>query len=277
MSNMKNITVDDENQQITPSGAVSEDVSEVVVEEIPEAGETTKKQEMNWGDLSAFGPVLPLGTDVLKKRPVYRFFKRLFDILLCSLALILLSPLLLVVALAIVIDDPKGGPIFVQTRVGKNGKTFRLYKFRSMVVNAEAILAKREKNGTARQNNDKKPGDPTYKDKNDDRITRVGRVIRKNSIDELPQIINVIKGDMSIVGPRPPLPKEVATYNDFSLQRLLIRPGLTCIWQTTRNRDEVPFAGWMKMDVTYIQHCGFFMDCKLILKTFITILRGDGH
>ena len=271
MGNMKNLTVDDEKRQITPSAAVSDnldDVSEVVVEEIPPKDE-------DWGDLSAFGPVLPLGTDVLKNRPVYRFFKRLFDIVLCTFALVVLSPVLLVVVLAIVIDDPKGGPIFVQTRVGKNGKTFRLYKFRSMVVNAEAILEEKEQKDSEKHK--KKKRGPAFKDKNDSRITRVGRRIRKNSIDELPQIINVIRGDMSIVGPRPPLPKEVAEYNDFSMQRLLIRPGLTCIWQTTRNRDDVPFADWMKMDVTYIQHCGFFMDCKLILKTFAAVLRGDGH
>lgn len=222
-----------------------------------------------WDDIDEFGPVLPLGTDMLKKKPVYRFVKRFFDIFLSLFALIVLSPILLLVSIAIVIDDPKGGPVFVQTRLGKNKKPFKMYKFRSMEVDAEAKLDKSK--------NKKKDGGPAFKDPNDDRITRVGRFIRKTSIDELLQLINVIKGDMSIVGPRPPLPDEVEDYNTFSMQRLLIRPGLTCFWQTTKDRDSVPFKEWMKMDVKYIHKCSLWVDFKLIFKTFAIVFTANGN
>ena len=232
-----------------------------------------KMDSYDWGDLSEFGPILPLGTDMLKDKPVYRFFKRFFDITFSVFALVVLSPILLLVALFIFLDDPHGSPIFVQKREGINCKPFKLIKFRSMVVNAEALLEELRKNGVTI----KDPKDPTYKMKDDPRITRFGRLIRKTSIDELPQLINIIMGHMSIVGPRPPLPREVNEYNDFAMQRLLMRPGLTCIWQTTRNRDEVPFPEWMKMDVRYIHNCSFLLDCKLILKTFAIVFTANGN
>ena len=232
-----------------------------------------KMDSYDWGDLSEFGSILPLGTDMLKDKPVYRFFKRFFDITLSVFALEVLSPILLLVALFIFLDDPHGSPIFVQKREGINRKPFKLIKFRSMVVNAEALLEELRKNGVTI----KDPKDPTYKMKDDPRITRFGRLIRKTSIDELPQLINIIMGHMSIVGPRPPLTREVNEYNDFAMQRLLMRPGLTCIWQTTRNRDEVPFPEWMKMDVRYIHNCSFLLDCKLILKTFAIVFTANGN
>ena len=232
-----------------------------------------KMDSYDWGDLSEFGPILPLGTDMLKDKPVYRFFKRFFDITFSVFALEVLSPILLLVALFIFLDDPHGSPIFVQKREGINRKPFKLIKFRSMVVNAEALLEELRKNGVTI----KDPKDPTYKMKDDPRITRFGRLIRKTSIDELPQLINIIMGHMSIVGPRPPLTREVNEYNDFAMQRLLMRPGLTCIWQTTRNRDEVPFPEWMKMDVRYIHNCSFLLDCKLILKTFAIVFTANGN
>lgn len=237
------------------------------------SGKNNKKAEIEWGDLSSFGPVLPLGTDVLKNKPVYRVVKRLFDILLSSFALLVLSPVLLLVALLIFLDDPHGSPIFVQPREGKNRKIFQLVKFRSMVVNAEELLGDLKRRGISI----KDPSDPTYKLKDDPRITRFGRFIRKTSIDELPQLINIILGDMSIVGPRPPLTREVEQYNDFAMQRLLVRPGLTCIWQSTRNRDDVKFPDWMKMDVTYIQNCSLLLDCKLIIKTFAIVFTANGN
>lgn len=239
--------------------------------ETPEGAKST--DELDWGDLSEFGPILPLGTDVLKHKPVYRCVKRFFDVVLSVLALVVLLPILLLIALVIYIDDPKGSPIFIQERVGKNRRTFRLYKFRSMVVNAEELLEEMKRKGITL----KDPKDPTYKMKDDPRITRVGQFIRKTSIDELPQLINIILGHMSIVGPRPPLPREVVHYNDFCMQRLLMRPGLTCIWQTTRNRDDVPFTEWMKMDVRYIHNCSFWLDCKLIIKTFAIIFTANGN
>ena len=232
-----------------------------------------KMDSYDWGDLSEFGSILPLGTDMLKDKPVYRFFKRFFDITFSVFALVVLSPILLLVALFIFLDDPHGSPIFVQKREGINCKPFKLIKFRSMVVNAEALLEELRKKGVTI----KDPKDPTYKMKDEPRITRFGRLIRKTSIDELPQLINIIMGHMSIVGPRPPLPREVNEYNDFAMQRLLMRPGLTCIWQTTRNRDEVPFPEWMKMDVRYIHNCSFLLDCKLILKTFAIVFTANGN
>lgn len=231
-----------------------------------------KRSELKW-DISEFGPIVPLGTDVLKDKKAYVFFKRLFDIVLSLFALIVLFPILLLVALLIFIDDPKGSPIFIQTRVGRNGKLFRLIKFRSMVVNAEELLEDLKKRGITI----KDPDDPTYKMKDDPRITRMGRFIRKTSIDELPQLINIIAGDMSIVGPRPPLPSEVEQYNDFSKQRLLVKQGLTCYWQTTKDRDYVPFDEWMKMDVRYVFNCNFWLDCKLIFKTFKIVLTANGN
>jgi len=241
--------------------------------EVKQRGVPLSKDDIEWGDLSGFGPVIPLGTDVLRDKPVYRFFKRFFDILLSLFALIVLLPFMLIVALVVFIDDPHGSPIFIQWREGKNRRKFKILKFRSMVVNAEEILETLRKQGKTI----KSPNDPTYKLKDDPRMTRVGKFIRKTSIDELPQLINVILGDMSIVGPRPPIPREVDVYNDFALQRLLMRPGLTCIWQSTKDRDDVPFPDWMKMDVTYIHTCGFLLDCKLIFKTFSVILSANGH
>ena len=231
-----------------------------------------KRSELKW-DISEFGPIVPLGTDVLKDKKMYVFFKRLFDVVLSLFALIVLFPFLLLVALLIFLDDPKGSPIFIQTRVGRNGKLFRLIKFRSMVVNAEELLEDLKKRGISI----KDPDDPTYKMKDDPRITRMGRFIRKTSIDELPQLINIIAGDMSIVGPRPPLPSEVEQYNEFSKQRLLVKQGLTCYWQTTKDRDYVPFDEWMKMDVRYVFNCNFWLDCKLIFKTFKIVLTANGN
>ncbi len=270
------------NQKINFNTSVGESaVTDVIVEnpdqtvevEMEANGDDLKVNELDWGDLSQYGPILPLGTDVLKDKPVYRFFKRFFDIVLSVFALVVLSPLLLLVALLIFLDDPHGSPIFIQKREGVNRKVFKLIKFRSMVVNAEELLEELRKKGVTI----KDPKDPTYKMKDDPRITRFGRLIRKTSIDELPQLINIIMGHMSIVGPRPPLTREVNQYNDFAMQRLLVRPGLTCIWQTTRNRDEVPFPDWMKMDVTYIHKCGFLLDCKLIVKTFAIVFTANGN
>ena len=257
--NLKDVILEDEGQNIE----VSDD----------SADNKKKMDDLDWGDLSEFGPILPLGTDMLKDKPVYRFFKRFFDVLLSVFALVVLSPVLLLIALLIFLDDPHGSPIFIQKREGKNRRKFRLVKFRSMVVNAEELLENLRKKGITI----KDPSDPTYKMKDDPRITRFGRFIRKTSIDELPQLINIILGHMSIVGPRPPLTREVNQYNDFAMQRLLVRPGLTCIWQSTRNRDEVKFPDWMKMDVRYIHDCGFLLDCKLILKTFAIVFTANGN
>lgn len=203
------------------------------------------------------------------KSAAFRFSKRTFDIAASLAALILLSPLLLIISLVIFIDDPHGSPIFVQKRVGKNGRIFNFYKFRSMVVNAEAQLDKlmslNEKDG------------PVFKIKDDPRITRVGRFIRKTSIDELPQLVNILKGDMSVVGPRPALPKEVEQYTPYQQQRLLVMPGLTCIWQSQNNRDSISFEEWMDLDVKYIREQSIILDIKLILKTVKAVFTGQGE
>ena len=194
--------------------------------------------------------------------------KRITDIGCSSLALVVLSPLLLFCALAVKISDHKGPVIFKQTRVGRNGKLFTMYKFRSMYVDAE----ERKKELMAQN----ETGGKTFKMKNDPRIYPFGRVLRKFSLDELPQFINIIKGDMSIVGPRPPIPSEVAEYEPWHRMRLSVTPGLTCIWQVS-GRSNIPFEGQMRLDNDYIRRDGKIgEDIKLILKTFKVVFKGDG-
>ncbi len=207
--------------------------------------------------------------EVLRKAKRYWFIRRTQDILLSGLALLVLWPVIAVFALIIWIDSPGASPIFVQDRVGRNGKVFRFYKLRSMIPNAEAkldaLLDQNEMEG------------PAFKIANDPRITKVGRLIRKTSIDELPQLWNILKGDMSIVGPRPPLPREVAQYDDYQMQRLYITPGLTCIWQIQPHRNDMSFDEWMELDLQYIQQRSFRTDWKIILRTFGAVLGLNGQ
>ena len=202
-------------------------------------------------------------------RWAYRFIKRALDVLFSAFVLVGFSWLFIIVAVAIKIDDPKGPVFFAQERVGRDGKTFRMYKFRSMCTDAEKRLAELQ------DLNEK--DDPVFKIANDPRITRVGRVIRKLSIDELPQFINVLVGDMSVVGPRPPLPKEVAEYTPRQAQRLSIRGGLTCYWQTRRNRDSISFDEWVDLDLLYIKKCSVWSDLKLIIQTVGVMLTAQGN
>ena len=167
------------------------------------------------------------------------------------------------------IYHPSAGPIFSQERVGRNGKLFRLYKFRSMCPNAEAkldeLLEQNEMDG------------PVFKIKDDPRITRVGKFIRKTSLDELPQLWNILKGDMSIVGPRPALPREVEQYGEYEKQRLYVTPGLSCYWQVAPHRNDLTFEEWMDLDVKYVKERGFWVDWKIIFKTFKVCLLGHGE
>ncbi len=202
--------------------------------------------------------------------PESRFYliaKRTLDIVLSSVALVVLLPFLLVVAAIIYLDDPRGDPIFVQDRVGKNGKHFRFLKFRSMVANAEERLEElkdlNEMDG------------PVFKIRDDPRVTRFGRFIRRTSIDELPQLINIILGDMSLVGPRPPLPREVEQYGTYEMQRLLVKPGLTCYWQA-RGRNEIKFRQWMELDMKYVYNHSLWIDIKLLFLTVRSVLTGKG-
>lgn len=204
----------------------------------------------------------------IDERYVYRVLKRLFDIVFSLGVLLILSPLFLVVALMVWLDDPKGSPLFFQERVGKRGKTFRMVKFRTMCVDAEARLDEfmdaNEKDG------------PVFKIAEDPRVTRVGRVLRKTSLDELPQFWNVLAGDMSVVGPRPALSREVLQYSERDRLRLSVRPGITCYWQTRRNRDSITFSEWMDLDLLYIRQCGLWADFKLIIQTVGCVLTFQG-
>lgn len=199
-----------------------------------------------------------------KKVKIYEISKRGIDIVGSLAGITLLSPLYLVVAIWIKLDS-KGPIIFSQERVGLNGKRFNMYKFRSMVVNAEELKEK-----LAKQNERK---GPMFKIKEDPRVTKIGKFIRKTSIDELPQLINILKGEMSIVGPRPSLPKEVEQFEGWMMTRLEVKPGLTCFWQV-QGRDDIPFEEWMELDVKYVRERNLLLDIKLILKTF-TVLLGD--
>lgn len=199
-------------------------------------------------------------------RTAYCLFKRLFDIIFSVIGLILLSPLLLVVSIIIKIDSP-GPVLFKQNRVGDGGKIFMMYKFRSMCTDAEIQLDNLKK-----QN--QKDG-PVFKIFNDPRVTRFGRIIRRTSIDELPQLMNILKGDMSFVGPRPPIPYEVSQYNDYQLQRISVKPGLTCYWQIS-GRSNLSFDDWIELDIKYIHERGFWTDIKILLRTIPAVLRREG-
>ena len=199
------------------------------------------------------------------KSKIYLIVKRITDIV-CSLAgLIVLSPILLIIAIAIKMDS-KGPIFFKQDRVGKDERIFSMYKFRSMVVNAEELKKSLEK--------ENEMSGPMFKMKKDPRITRVGRFIRKTSIDELPQLINVLKGDMSLVGPRPSLPKEVEAFEPWMKERLTVLPGLTCIWQVS-GRNNIPFKEWMELDIKYVRERSYLLDLKLIFKTFFVLFGDD--
>jgi exopolysaccharide biosynthesis polyprenyl glycosylphosphotransferase len=195
------------------------------------------------------------------------FIKRLMDFSAALIGLLLLSPVFLLLALLIVIED--GWPVFyTQKRIGQYGRVFPFYKFRSMVRNADKIKAQLQ------QQNESKDG-VIFKMKHDPRITRIGRFIRRYSLDELPQLFNVLIGDMSLVGPRPPIPSEVAQYTLEDRKRLDVKPGLTCIWQIS-GRSDIPFREQVRLDVRYIRNQGFWTDLLILLKTIPAVLLGKG-
>ncbi len=195
--------------------------------------------------------------------------KRVFDICMASILLICTSPVMLLVALAIKLEDMKSPVVYMQKRIGRHGKPFDLYKFRTMVMNADELKA---------QLMDRNEMDgPVFKMKDDPRITHMGRFLRRTSLDELPQFYNVLKGDMSVVGPRPPLPEEVEQYDDYQKLRLLVTPGITCIWQTQPNRNSIAFDDWVDMDLDYIERRTMCFDLKLILKTPFVMIKRDGR
>lgn len=204
----------------------------------------------------------------IERRWAYRFFKRAFDIVFSAVVLVCFCWLYAIIAILVKADDPKGPVIFSQDRVGRDGRIFRMHKFRSMVADAEDRL------GELQAFNEKTG--PVFKIKNDPRVTRVGHWLRKLSLDELPQFWDVLKGDISIVGPRPALPKEVEKYTDYQRQRLLVKPGITCYWQTRRDRDSITFDEWVDLDLLYVRKCGPWTDFKLIIQTVGCVLTAQG-
>lgn len=194
---------------------------------------------------------------------MYSIIKRTIDIVGSLVGLILLSPLFIIIAILIKWEDPKGSVFFYQTRIGKDEKPFRMYKFRSMLTGAEDklkdLLDKNEISGAM------------FKMKDDPRITKIGKIIRKTSIDELPQLLNVLRGEMSLVGPRPPLTREVAEYTEYDKQRLSVTPGCTGLWQVS-GRNNLCFKQMVELDLTYIQKRCIWFDFKIMLRTVKTLV-----
>ena len=208
-------------------------------------------------------------TAVVQQRSAYLHIKRAQDVILSLVGLVVLMPILLLITLIIVIESPGESPIFIQTRVGKNGKEFRFFKFRTMYPDAEAhleqLLAKNEMNG------------PVFKIKDDPRITKVGKILRRTSMDELPQLWNILKGDMSLVGPRPALPRETAQYDEEARKRLEVIPGLTCYWQIQPKRNSLSFEEWLALDMKYIRERSYLVDWKILFGTISAVLHMDGE
>ncbi|CAJ2238274.1 putative sugar transferase EpsL (plasmid) [Companilactobacillus paralimentarius] len=201
------------------------------------------------------------------KRYIYRGSKRIFDFVASLFGLTILSPLFLIVAIAIKVEDPKGPVFYSQVRLGKKQSPFKMYKFRSMVVDADKhlkdLLNKNEVDGAM------------FKMKDDPRITRIGHFIRKYSIDELPQLLNVLLGNMSLVGPRPPLPREVQEYTEYDKQRLEVKPGCTGLWQIS-GRNNVGFHEMVELDLKYINKRGFMFDLYVLFKTVFIFIKPNG-
>ncbi|MFB9278549.1 sugar transferase [Cohnella cellulosilytica] len=197
-------------------------------------------------------------------RSAYDRVKRIVDLVLTSAALPLLAPFMLLIALAVKLEEPSSPALYTQTRLGKDGKPFRIYKFRSMIGGAEKQMDR------IRHLNEVEGA--MFKIKNDPRITRTGRFLRKTSLDELPQLFNVLRGDMSLVGPRPPLPEEVERYTGYDLLRLQVKPGCTGLWQVS-GRNRLHFAEMVEMDLDYIERRSVWLDFKLILKTVVVMFK----
>ena len=202
-----------------------------------------------------------------KEKPVYDFFKRFFDIVLVLIAFPFFAIIWLIIAIAIKCEDG-GNVIYASTRLTKNGRPFKMYKFRSMCPDAEAkkaeLMDQNEMNG------------PAFKMENDPRITKVGKFIRKTSIDELPQLLNILKGDMSIIGPRPPLPEEVEQYTPYQLHRLDVKTGLACYHECMGRSDNPDFDEWVESDLKYIRERSLWTDIRVIFMTIQVVLTGKG-
>ena len=198
-----------------------------------------------------------------RSKVVYLRLKRMMDLICALIGLLVLTPLFIILSILIKLEDPKGSVFFYQTRIGKNEKPFRMYKFRSMVSNAEELLEE-----LLDQN---EVSGAMFKMKEDPRITRIGKFIRKTSIDELPQLWNVVRGEMSLVGPRPPLPREVDDYSNYDKLRLKVTPGCTGLWQVS-GRNSLSFQEMLALDLEYIERRSLWLDLKVLLKTVKVIL-----
>ena len=208
-----------------------------------------------------------IAVDVVRRRSLYeRHGKRIFDAVGAAILLILSMPILLIAMLAIKLDS-RGPVLFRSTRCGKGGRPFHFFKLRSMYNGShgrrKSLMHLNEMDG------------PVFKLANDPRITRVGRILRRTSIDELPQLWNVLRGDMSLIGPRPPIPEEVAQYSAMEMRRLSVKPGLTCLWQVS-GRSTLGFDEWMRLDIEYIRHRSFLLDLKILLLTIPAVLSCRG-
>ena len=226
-----------------------------------------KMDSINMNTSSIIAVPIPLPNSNKRTKRYYFMAKRSFDIFITTTALILLSPLFLIVALLIRLDS-KGPIFFSQLRVGKGGKEFKFWKFRSMYIDAEQHQQELMKKNEM-------PGGVLFKIKRDPRVTRVGRVLRKFSIDELPQLWNVLRGEMSLVGPRPPLPTEVQKYTCHQRKRLEVTPGITCIWQIS-GRSDIPFHQQVEMDIKYIHNQSLRYDLIILFKTVPAVLKARG-
>ena len=199
---------------------------------------------------------------------VYRFVKRAFDIAF-SLCVVVVGLAPIALLLLIIRLESPGSPIYRQERIGYRGQPLRIFKLRTMVADSDDVEKHLSPEQLAQWRSERKVED-------DPRVTRVGRFLRRTSLDELPQFLNVLAGSMSIVGPRPALPAEVATYDDYQRQRLLVKPGMTCYWQTRRNRDSITFDEWVDLDLLYIKKCSAWSDLKLIIQTVGVVLTAQG-
>ncbi|WP_428933056.1 sugar transferase [Lactiplantibacillus pentosus] len=213
--------------------------------------------------------IRPITIDAVRqhRRYGYRFVKRVFDFVASLLGLIILSPLFLIIAIAIKLEDPKGSVFYSQTRLGRGETPFKMYKFRSMVSNADELLEQLLKNNEI--------DGAMFKMQDDPRVTKIGKFIRKYSIDELLQLLNVLQGSMSLVGPRPPLPREVAEYTEYDKQRLAVKPGCTGLWQATV-RNSVGFDEMVKLDLLYISKRSVSFDVYILFKTVVIMFKPNG-
>jgi lipopolysaccharide/colanic/teichoic acid biosynthesis glycosyltransferase len=235
--------------------------------QVPVKADGCRSAHDNRYDFEANRATVQQALDKLARRPLYRFAKRTLDVVASLLALIVLAPVFIIIAILIYIDDPHGSPVFVQTRVGQHERPFRFYKFRSMYVNAEARVKDLLEHNTF--------SGPVFKMDNDPRVTGIGAVLRKSSIDELPQLFNVLRGEMSLVGPRPPVVWEAKAYTPYQKLRLRAKPGLTCFWQVTPNKYSLAFDDYVALDIQYMKEQGFLTDILLIGKTVTVMLRRE--